>query len=102
MNEILNWFQELFWNKGTFSIEIKRFLWKAKNRTFKFYYSEHQKRVWKLCLEKTLKKVTGAERKKKQLYAEILSDPDIEFAENLEKLASKMSSNKEVFMHIQQ
>ena len=37
-----------------------------------------------------------------ELFAEILSDPDNGFAESLEKLALKKSSNNEAFMHIQQ
>ena len=45
MNKILNRFQELFQYNGNFSIEIKRFLRKPKNRTFKFHYSKQQKRV---------------------------------------------------------
>ena len=37
-----------------------------------------------------------------KLFPEILSDPDNGFAESLEKLALKKSSNNEVHMHIQQ
>ena len=37
-----------------------------------------------------------------KLFPEILPDPDNGFAESLEKLALKKSSNNEVYMHIQQ
>ena len=40
-------------------------------------------------------------KKLSELYAEILSDPDHGFAQSLERLALKKSSNNEVFRHIQ-
>ena len=50
------------------------------------------------------KKVTKLARRwtneETELYAEILSDPDNGFAQSLERLALKKSSNNEVFRQI--
>ena len=39
--------------------------------------------------------------KETELFAEILADPDDGFAQSLERLALKKSSNNEAFRHVQ-
>lgn len=52
--------------------------------------------------KKTKKNSRRWTQEETELFAQILSDPDNGFAESLERLALKKSSNNEVFMYIQQ
>ena len=56
-----------------------------------------KKKTWKRKSQKLACKWTNEEI---ELYTEILSDPDSGFAQSLERLALKKSSNNKVFRHI--
>ena len=97
MNKILNRFQQLLRCKGHVSIEIQKFLRKAKNRTFKFHYSKQQKRISIKCLNimssKNVKNISRSwTQEETDFFAEILSDP-----ESLEKLALKKAFEQRSF-----